>query len=111
MEKAKDLANMILGLWMAISPWALGVDTSLEPNILYNCVLTGVLVAVFAGWAAASPRKWREYVLVLLGFWLLIAPVTFTYRSSVALWNDALIGLGVAIVALARLGDHEELAG
>ncbi|MER3406665.1 MAG: hypothetical protein C4289_17095, partial [Chloroflexota bacterium] len=44
--------NVILGLWLIISPWVLGYTTTTAA--FYNALIVGVLVAVFAllGWAA-----------------------------------------------------------
>lgn len=44
--------NVILGLWLIISPWVLGYTATTAA--FYNALIVGVLVAVFAllGWAA-----------------------------------------------------------
>ena len=50
-----------LGLWMVISPWALGFEMSREPML--NAVATGVAVMVLAVWVLATDKDyvhWRK---------------------------------------------------
>ncbi|NIR30834.1 MAG: SPW repeat protein [Gammaproteobacteria bacterium] len=103
----KDWASILLGVWMAISPWPLGLDTGRYPHIVYSCILSGALIAGFAFWAmrAKEPEPWREWVVVLLGIWLLIAPNTWDYESIAMTWNNVLVGLGVMIFGMWRVGE------
>ena len=45
----EEWTNLILGLWLLASPWLLGFSTSTA--LMWNAVIIGTLVAVFAGWA------------------------------------------------------------
>lgn len=45
--------------------------------------------------------KQLAWVNVVLGVWLIVAPYVLSYSTtSTALWNDIIIGVLVAIVAL-----------
>jgi hypothetical protein len=44
-------ANVILGIWMIISPFALGVMTT---AILWNNIILGIVIAVIAAGSASS---------------------------------------------------------
>jgi len=44
-------ANMILGIWMIISPFALGAMTT---AILWNNIILGVIIAIVASGSASS---------------------------------------------------------
>lgn len=101
----KDWVTIVLGLWLAASPWVIGGAAHAEnPEMLWNCVLTGAGLVVFAGWAIASPKEvWQEWTVVLLGVWLLIAPGTLGYDIPVMTWNNAAVGLLVSILAIWRV--------
>lgn len=101
----KDWLNAALGAWMAVSPWLLGLDGATEPNVVYNCLLSGALIAGFAVRAAYGREPWQQWTVIFLGFWLLIAPGTWSYQSIVMTWNNVLVGLAIVIMATARLGD------
>jgi hypothetical protein len=101
----KDWTNIALGLWLAASPWLIGGATHSESvGMVWNCVLTGGAIVIFSGWAAASPKEvWQEWVAVLLGLWLTIAPGTLKYDIPVVTGNDIIVGLAVAIFAIWRI--------
>lgn len=53
--------NVVLGLWMIASPWALGFAS--DKNITMNAVIVGILVAILAAWAVLHDKdfeKWRH---------------------------------------------------
>ncbi len=44
----EDDANVVLGLWLVVSPWVLGFDDNLAARV--NAVCAGTLVALFEAW-------------------------------------------------------------
>ena len=44
---------------------------------------------------------WARWLNFVLGVWLFIAPLVFHYAERAARFNEAIVGLAVAIVALA----------
>lgn len=50
-----DWINVVLGVWLIISPFALGFLDS--TGALWNNVVLGVIVIVFAGWSSGVPSK------------------------------------------------------
>lgn len=101
----KDWTNIVLGIWLAISPWLLATDAhAANPAMVWNCVLTGGGIAAFAGWASSAPKEvWQEWVVVLFGVWLLVAPGTLEYTVPTITWNNVVVGLVVAILAIWRI--------
>jgi len=70
-------------------------------GVASTCLFTGILIALFAGWAALSRKEsWQGRVVVLLGLWLLIAPGTLRNEIPVVTWDNVVIGLAVAILGL-----------
>lgn len=106
----KDWTNVVLGLWLAASPWLIGGAAHAgKPDMVWNCVLTGLVIAVFAGWAAAASTKeaWQEWVVILLGLWLLIAPGTLKYDVPIVTWDNIIVGLVVATLAIWRFSERK----
>jgi len=58
-KRWQDWANVILGLWMVVSPWILGFAADQNPTM--NAVIIGVLVTAFGVWAMlmdTAIQKW-----------------------------------------------------
>ena len=95
----RDAANLILGLWLAISPWALSYMTEATPAL--NAYIVGVIIAVAAAAALISFHKWEEWVNVALAAWLIVSPFVLDFASHAnALWNQIIVGLLVGALAL-----------
>jgi hypothetical protein len=54
----EEWANLALGGWLLVSPWVLGFATSTA--LMWNAVMFGALVLVFAGWSLVSDTESRE---------------------------------------------------
>lgn len=44
----EEWTNVVLGAWLLISPWVLGYSAS--TGLMWNAVITGALIVLFAGW-------------------------------------------------------------
>ncbi len=67
----QDSANLILGLWLFISPWMLNY---LGTRAAQNAYAMGAGLMVFALLAAYMPKTWEEVINTLLGVWLVLSP-------------------------------------
>jgi ABC-type uncharacterized transport system permease subunit len=95
----RDVANLILGLWLVISPWALSYMMETVPT--WNAIIVGVVIAVAAIAALVAFHKWEEWVNVVLAVWLIVSPFALDYASHVTvLWNQIVVGVLVGILAL-----------
>jgi len=57
----EEIANALLGIWVAVSPWVIGFAASRD--VTTNTLLVGVLVALLAIWAAEFGHhagKWHN---------------------------------------------------
>jgi hypothetical protein len=92
--------NLILGIWLIISPFVFG---SMRVTVA-NDILLGVLLVATSWWilatltVAAVGVTWFQ---MLCGIWLVIAPFVLSYRAVThALANDVGVGIIVFIVGL-----------
>jgi hypothetical protein len=95
----RDVANLVLGVWIVLSPWALGFTA--EQIAAWNAYIVGVIVAVAALATLVNFQKWEEWVNITLGAWLIVSPWVLGVASITALaWNQVIVGLIVGVLAL-----------
>jgi hypothetical protein len=59
MPKAwEEIINMLLGLWLVISPFALGF--SADTGVALHTVVVGILATAFAIWAMSNDRNFYK---------------------------------------------------
>jgi hypothetical protein len=106
----QDPVNLILGLWVLVSPWALGHQA--ETNPTWNAVILGILIAAVALFALFRVMAWQEWVNLVLGIWLAISPWMLGFSGLVAaMWNALIVGAVVAVLALWALGTDKDIGG
>ncbi len=94
-----DAVNVLLGLWLVISPWLLGYTA--ESMAAWNAWVPGVIIAVAAIAALTAFHEWEEWVNALLGVWLVISPWILGYAAvAAAMWNHVIVGIVCAALAI-----------
>jgi hypothetical protein len=53
----EEVINILLGIWMVISSWVIGVTIRAVET---KFVIVGLLVILFAAWAMAMNRNWQR---------------------------------------------------
>lgn len=106
----QDPVNLILGLWLVVSPWALKFQA--ETNPTWNAVILGIVIAAVALIALFRVMAWEEWVNLVLGIWLVISPWMVGFSGLVtAMWNAVIVGAVVAVLALWALGADKDIGG
>jgi ABC-type molybdate transport system permease subunit len=106
-QRWQDWANLVLGLWLFVSPWALNYAE--VQNAAWNAYVLGVAIVVFAAIAAYMPKAWEEMVNTLLGVWLILSPyvIGFATHTMVA-FHTVVVGVLVTAFAVwAMFSDRE----
>ncbi len=95
------LINVLLGIWVIISPFLLSFSEI--SSAMWCNVATGAVVGII-GLIRASPLQQREWswTNVVLGIWLIASPFVLDFFDQVALWNNVLVGIMIALVAWAN---------
>jgi len=93
----QDMAMLILGLWLLVSPFILPFKSYTDIAAL-NSYVFGVGVMLFAAIALAWPKLWEEQVNMALGIWLILAPYVLGFQAETAAMVNHFI-IGVLIVA------------
>lgn len=99
-SKAATIINIILGIWVLISPWVLVFSF---PAQLWNNVAVGGLIIILSGIQASAPWKNHEiaWINFLLGLWLIISGfVLGPPAQPTFFWNQVILGIVAAIVSI-----------
>ena len=92
----KSWVNILLGIWMIVSPFVLGFHSS---KAIWTNVVTGVVVGILAiiRWRIHQPGwSWSN---LILGIWLVISPFVL-FLSGAAMWNNVILGIIIGAFAL-----------
>ena len=107
--------NLLLGLWLITSPFAMGYLSEFVPdaNVLrvmqernlpsfewrnlamtWSDMVSGALIVIFSALAASPSRRysWSQWANAVVGFWLLFAPLVFWTPLPEAYANDTIVG-------------------
>jgi hypothetical protein len=95
----KHVGNLMLGVWLALSPWALSYASQSTPA--WNAHTVGVVIAVAALAALVTFQAWEEWVNAALAAWLIVSPYVLGFSGVVsAFWNQLIVGLLVGALAI-----------
>ena len=101
-KRWQDWVMLILGVWLFVSPFWMPAYASTTSVAAWNSYILGVLVVIFAWSAIARPQPWEEWVNLVLGIWLIIAPFVLAfYRGEPgAAWNQVVLGILIGADAI-----------
>jgi hypothetical protein len=104
MKTIKTLSWLVVlvGAWEVIAPFVLGY--TMATGALWDAIILGIGLIIFAGWAALSNEistiRGLNWINVILGVWLILAPFIIGYTSfAAALWNDIIVGIVAVVLA------------
>ena len=99
------VANLVLGLWLALSAF-LWPHT---PTSMGNTWIIGVAIAITAVSALWLPRvRWLNAAFAV---WLLISSVAIYPANSETVWNNAIVACLVFVLAVVPTRRHLEISG
>ncbi len=103
--------NYLLGIWLFISPWAIGYLSSSSTASWNACVL-GVAIVVFAAIGVLLPKVWEEVINIILGVWMVVSAWVLGFGSvRSAESNAVIVGLLVIIFATWALMLNRQTVG
>jgi SPW repeat len=95
-----DVANLILGAFLFLSPWIFEFGgTAAE-----NANIAGIVIAALAIAALAAFAVWEEWLNLIVGLWTLVSPWLLGFSAnSKAMMVSVIVGAAVAILAAVEL--------
>lgn len=104
----QDWASLMLGAWLAISPWVLAYSE--RDYATWNAVAIGVAIVAYALIEIDIPKPWEEWVNLALGIWLMASPLVLGFHGeSSAAWNALFVGMVVVLLAAWAMSLDKEL--
>ena len=99
-RKFCDVANLILGAILCVSPWIFGFGAG---TVSRNAYITGIAIAILAIAALAAFAVWEEWLNLIVGLWALVSPWVLGFQGTTAMTVHVIIGAAVAILAAIEL--------
>ena len=94
----QDWLNLLIGIWLFISPWVIGFATT-DYHASWNAWILGVAIVVFSAIAVSMPKAWEEVINILLGIWMVISSWVLGVATRAAETNAVIVGLLVILFA------------
>jgi hypothetical protein len=108
LKRWQDQVILLLGLWLAVSPWAFSYPDG-SPQML-NALVSGLVMAVLAAFDLYKTYFWAVIVNLLVGVWVAASPwILRLAEQRVLMWNELVVGLAVVVLALWELRTDPEL--
>jgi hypothetical protein len=94
--KLCDVANLILGAFLFVSPWIFGFSG----HVAQNAYIAGIIIVVLAIAALSAFAIWEEWLNLIVGLWTLISPWVVGFQgNNKATTVCVVVGILVAILA------------
>lgn len=101
--------NILLGLWLVLSPFFFGYASSAE---LGSDMLAGAAIALLAAFRTfqRDVGDWADWLTALLGVWVLLSPWIIGFSNNQAhTFNDVMVGtIVLAFSLVSRFILHRE---
>jgi hypothetical protein len=94
--KLCDVANLILGAILFVSPWVFGFDAGRASG---NAYIAGIVIVALAIAALAAFAIWEEWLNLIVGLWTLVSPWLLGFQHTGAMPVHVAIGAAVVILA------------
>jgi len=98
--KLCDVANLVLGAILFLSPWLFAFDAGLPSQ---NAIISGIAIAVLSIAALANFAVWEEWLNLIVGLWVVVSPWLMGFQGTTAMIVHVVIGLIVAALAAIEL--------
>ncbi len=99
-ESVLDLYNLLLAMFLFISPW---LFARANGTAAVDLRVSGAAIAALSLAAVLAFANWEEWANLLLGFWLIVSPWALGFAHTRAMHFSIGVGLAVAFLAALEL--------
>jgi len=89
--------NAILGLWFIVAAFI--IAGSKTANIT-NGLVIGVVLLILGIWAAVSYKCWKNWVVAIIGVWMIVSGFWFPANYVASAANDIIGGAVIIILSI-----------
>ncbi|MBV8215431.1 MAG: SPW repeat protein [Verrucomicrobia bacterium] len=101
----QDWLNLVLAVWVLLSPLAIG--TAVGGLVIGNYNLVGIALAIFSIGALIEFHLWEEWVNLIFGVWLVMSPWVLGFSVSQHLWNAVIVGIVIVMISSSALEEEQ----
>jgi len=99
----QDWCNLLLGIWLCLSPWLLQfVD---DREAMENAVAVGFLIIVAEVFTFSMLRVVEEWINAVLGIWLILSVWALELTTLAAKMDFIVSGVAITLLALYEIWD------
>lgn len=95
-----DVANLILGAALILSPWFFAFEAGVQSQ---NAIICGILIALLSIAALTAYAVWEEWLNLVIGLWVIVSPWVLGFAGTTAMTVHLVIGILVAVLAAIEL--------
>ena len=110
----QDQVILLLGLWLFMSPLAMGYPSDSPPAI--NAFIAGAIMAVLAAFDLYKTYAWAVFLNIILGAWVAVSPwLVDVMRDRAMSFSMLIVGLATIVLGIWELRTdpdlHQQWAG
>lgn len=101
-KNVQDWINLICGILLFVSPWALGFSG--DHMAARAAWVGGVVIFLMGGAALAQFAEWEEWVALIVGALVVIAPWVLGFAAiHAAMWSCVVLGIIVVLSSISEI--------
>src|SRR5271165_6566693 len=101
-KSVQDWINLVCGVLLFISPWALGFSGDMMAA--RTAWVGGIVIAAMAIAALVQFAEWEDWVALIAGVLMIVAPWALGFTAmSYAVWTFVELGLIVALASVSEI--------
>lgn len=107
-KRWQDQLILLLGVWLFVSPWVLGIPSD-SPRAI-NAYVVGIAMAALAAFDLYKTYYWAVIANLALGAWTALSPwvPAFVDRGAM-MTNSVIVGIAVVVLGMWELRSDPEL--
>jgi hypothetical protein len=114
--KWQDGVNLLLAIWLFISPWVLQFYPGATIGVMaaaWNAWIVAIVIGVFAIAALVKTQPWEEWINLIAGAWVFVSPwvLGFYTGHTLVLWSSLIVGALVFVLSIWDLSTQPAMAG
>jgi len=101
-KSVRDWINLICGVLLFISPWALGFSGNMTAAM--TAWVGGLVIAIMGLAAIIQFAEWEDWVALVAGVLMIVAPWIIGFAAvGYAAWAFVMLGLIVAVASVSEI--------
>jgi len=99
-DSAIGVYQLALGVFLFLSPWLFAYSRG---SVRLEVWLTGMAVTLISIFTVVAFAEWEEWLNLLLGIWLIVAPWALAFTHTTAMHVSVVVGIVLTYLALLDL--------